>query len=183
MRTSDDGRLTEDELLDNLTLLLMAGFETTTDLLGNGLAILLADRGQLDALRAGAVPVASFAEEVLRFDSPVQLTSRSATAQGEICGTPVLPGDEVILMLGAGNRDGRRFTRPDTFDPRRAVGGPLSFGAGQHFCVGAALARLEAAVAFPRLLARFPRLAGAGPAIRRGGLVLRGFDRLPVLTA
>jgi cytochrome P450 len=180
---ADEGSLTSAELLDNLTLLLVAGFETTTNLLGNGLALLLADDAQAAALRAGAVPVASFVEEVLRFDSPVQLTSRSATANGEICGVPVLAGDEVILMLGAGNRDGRRFTQPDTFDPRRAVGGPLSFGAGPHFCVGAALARLEAAVAFPRLLARFPQLAAAGPAVRRSGLVLRGFDQLPVLAA
>jgi len=175
-----EGGLTELELLDNLTLLLVAGFETTAGLLGNGLAILLADPGQAAALRGGRVPVSSFVEEVLRFDSPVQLTSRCAASDGEICGQPVLAGDEVVLIIGAGNRDGRRFTAPDRFDPRRAVSGPLSFGGGPHFCVGAALARLEAAVAFPRLIARFPRIAAAGPAARRDGLVLRGFDRLPV---
>jgi cytochrome P450 len=175
-----DGRLTGSELLDNLTLLLVAGFETTTNLLGNGLRILLTDPGVGTALRAGAIPVASFVEEVLRFDAPVQLTSRRRPDVSEIRGVPVQPDDEVVLMLGAGNRDGRRFTDPDTFSPQRAVGGPLTFGAGPHFCVGAALARLEAAIAFPRLLARFPAIAAAGQPQRRNGLVLRGFDTLPV---
>ena len=84
-------------------------------------------------------------------------------------------------LIGAGNRDPRKFTAPDTFDPLRADGGPLSFGGGAHFCLGAALARLEASVAFPRLLARFPAMAPAGEPARRSGLVLRGFDALPVL--
>jgi cytochrome P450 len=119
----------------------------------------------------------------LRYDSPVQLTGRRRLDPGEIRGVPIAPGDEVILMLGAGNRDRRRFPDPDGFSPRRAVGGPLSFGGGAHFCIGAALARLEAAVAFPRLVARFPRLAEAGEPVRRNGLVFRGFDALPVLVA
>jgi cytochrome P450 len=177
---AEDGRLTDSELLDNLTLLLVAGFETTTNLLGNGLQILLHDRHASQALRAGSIPVASFVEEVLRYDSPVQLTSRRRPDDAEIRGLPVAANDEVVLMLGAGNRDGRRFPDPDLFSPRRAVSGPLSFGGGAHFCVGAALARLEAAVAFPRLLARFPGIAPAGEPLRRTGLVLRGFDALPV---
>jgi cytochrome P450 len=175
-----DGRLTDSELLDNLTLLLVAGFETTTNLLGNGLRIVLRDPAAREALRSGSVPVASFVEEVLRFDSPVQLTSRRTVAAAEICGVPVAAGEEVVLLLGAGNRDGRRFTDPDVFAPERAVSGPLSFGGGPHFCVGAALARLEASVAFPRLLERFPGIAAAGEPHRREGLVLRGFDTLPV---
>jgi len=89
----------------------------------------------------------------------------------------------VIILLGAGNRDPGRFPEPDSFDPRRPDGAPLSFGAGAHFCLGAALARLEGAIAFPRLLRRFPRLAAAGEPTRRTGLVLRGFETLPVTVA
>jgi cytochrome P450 len=177
---AEHGGLSNQALLANLTLLLVAGFETTTNLLGNGLHILLADPRLADAVRRGSIPVASFVEEVLRYDAPVQLTGRRRLDEAQIRGVPVGPGDEVILMLGAGNRDGRRFPDPDTFDPRRAVGGPLSFGAGAHFCAGAALARLEAAIAFPRLLARFPELAAAGEPKRRDGLIFRGFDALPV---
>jgi cytochrome P450 len=177
---TDEGGLTASELLDNLVLLLVAGFETTTNLLGNGLHIVLADPAIGDALRAGAIPVPSFVEEVLRYDSPVQMTSRRATAAAEIGGVAVGPGEGALLVLGAGNRDGRRFPDPNVFNPQRAVGGPLSFGAGPHFCVGSALARLEAGIAFPRLLARFPALAAAGDPVRRTGLVLRGFDTLPV---
>lgn len=177
---AEDSRLTDAGLLDNLTLLLVAGFETTTNLLGNGMNILLDDPGLMGAVRGECIPAASFVEEVLRYDSPVQMTGRRMLDAAEICGVPVAPGDEVILMLGAGNRDGRRFPDPDSFSPRRAVGGPLSFGGGPHFCVGAALARLEAFVAFPRLLARFPGLAPAGNPQRCNGLVLRGFDALPV---
>jgi cytochrome P450 len=92
-------------------------------------------------------------------------------------------GTEVITLLGAGNRDPRRFTGPDRFDPLRRDGATLSFGAGAHFCLGAALARLEGAIAFPRLLRRFPRLAAAGEPTRRTGLVLRGFETLPVTLA
>jgi cytochrome P450 len=177
---AEDGRLSHKALLANLALLLVAGFETTTNLLGNGVYILLGDAELADAVRAGAIPAASFVEEVLRYDPPVQLTTRRRLDHAQIYGVPVQPGDEVFLLLGAGNRDGRRFPDPDTFDPRRAVGGPLSFGAGAHFCAGAALARLEAAVAFPLLLARFPQLAPAGQPQRRDGLAFRGFDALPV---
>jgi cytochrome P450 len=177
---ADDGGLSCGELLDNLALLLVAGFETTTNLLGNGLHIALARPGIAAAVRAGAIPVASFVEEVLRYDAPVQLTSRRATMETEIRGVPVAAGDELLVMLGAGNRDARRFTEPDAFNPQRAVSGPLSFGAGPHFCLGAALARLEAGIAFPRLLHRFPALAAAAEPRRREGLVLRGYDSLPV---
>jgi cytochrome P450 len=177
---AEDGRLSDAALLDNLMLLLVAGFETTTNLLGNGMHILLHDPELAGAVRGGSIPPASFVEEVLRYDGPVQMTSRRRLEPAEIRGVPVTPDQDVVLLLGAGNRDGRRFPDPDTFSPQRAVGGPLSFGAGAHFCIGAALARLESEVAFPRLLARFPGLAPAGMPLRRNGLVLRGFDELPV---
>lgn len=171
------------ELLDNLTLLLVAGFETTTNLLGNGLRVILQQPAVGDAVRDGSVPVPAFVEEVLRYDSPVQLTSRRRADATEVGGLLVPGGTEVITLLGAGNRDPRRFPAPDRFDPRRPDSAPLSFGAGAHFCLGAALARLEGAIAFPRLLHRFPRLAAAGEPTRRTGLVLRGFETLPVTVA
>lgn len=200
---SDDGRLTDAELLHNLTLLLVAGFETTTNLLGNGLAIMLDDPAAGDAVRNGSVPAAAFVEEVLRYDSPVQLTSRFGY-QTTLNGTPVAASQPIVTVLGAGNRDPRRFERPDAFNPLRRDGGPpcdkhrkraqracvrcaearplsaLSFGGGAHFCIGAALARLEGTVAFPRLAARFATITAAGAPVRREGLLLRGFDALPV---
>ena len=176
---SGDGRLTDAELLHNLTLLLVAGFETTTNLLGNGLHVILQDPPAGDAVRDGSVSPAAFVEEVLRYDSPVQLTSRIGY-ETSVGGVPVSDGSGVVTLLGAGNRDPRRFTDPARFDPTRSDGGPLSFGGGAHFCIGAALARLEGAVAFPRLLNRFPKISAAGELARRDTLVLRGFDALPV---
>ena len=175
----DDTRLTDAELLHNLTLLLVAGFETTTNLLGNGLQIILQDPPAGQAVRDRSVPAPAFVEEVLRFDSPVQLTSRVGydTNLGDVA---IRPGTGLATLLGAGNRDPRRFTDPARFDPMRPDGGPLSFGGGAHFCIGAALARLEAAVAFPRLLSRFPKISAAGQPTRRETLLLRGFDELPV---
>ena len=173
-------RIGQRELVENLILLLVAGFETTTNLLGNGLQIVLSDPAAGDDVRSGAVPPAAFVEEVLRYDSPVQLTGRRRRSSGELAGVEVGPGEQLIVMLGAANRDPRRFARPGAFWPGRPGGGPLSFGAGAHFCLGAALARLEGAVAFPRLLRRFPGLASAGEPERRQGMTFRGFERLPV---
>ena len=170
------------ELLPMCILLLVAGFETTTNLLGNGLQIVLRDPRAGDGVRDGSVSPAAFVEEVLRFDSPVQLTSRIGDGTS-VNGVPVSPGTGVVTLLGAGNRDPRRFTDPARFDPMRPDGGPLSFGGGAHFCIGAALARLEGAVAFPRLLGRFPKISAAAEPTRRDTLVLRGFDVLPVTVA
>jgi cytochrome P450 len=174
-----DGRLTDAELLHNLTLLLVAGFETTTNLLGNGLQVILEDPSAGAAISDRSVPPSAFVEEVLRYDSPVQLTSRIGY-DTSVGGVPVSGGTGVITLLGAGNRDPRRFADPARFDPMRPDGGPLSFGGGAHFCIGAALARLEGIVAFPRLLSRFPKISAAGEPTRRDTLVLRGFDALPV---
>lgn len=175
-----DGRLSDDELMDNLVLLLVAGFETTTNLLGNGLQVALQQPKIGDRVRRGAVPAAAFVDEVLRYDSPIQATSRRKGQPCQIAGHDVGANDEVVLLLGAGNRDARKFTDPGTFNPERSEAAPLSFSGGAHFCLGAALARLEGTVAFPRLLARFPALAAAGNPERRSGLVLRGFETLPV---
>ncbi|MFJ5924007.1 cytochrome P450 [Kitasatospora sp. NPDC092948] len=178
---ADPQRLSDTELLANLALLLVAGFETTGNLLGNALALLLEHPDTAAALRDGTLDPAALVDEVLRFDSPVQVTSRIALTDGLTVGDLPVPRDTgVLLLLGAANRDPRRYTEPGRFDPTRTEGRPLSFGAGPHYCLGAQLARLEATVALPALLRRFPALTAAGPAVRRERLVLRGFGTLPV---
>jgi cytochrome P450 len=174
-----DGRLTDAEMLHNLTLLLVAGFETTTNLLGNGLQIILQQPSAGAALRDGSVSADAFVAEVLRYDSPVQLTSRIGY-ETKIGAVEVAEGDSVTTVLGAGNRDPRRFAEPDTFAPLRADGALLSFGGGAHFCIGAALAKLEGGVAFPRLVRRFPEVAPAGDPVRRETFLLRGYDTIPI---
>lgn len=185
-RDAGDGRLSDEELLANLIVLLVAGFETTTSLLGNGLAILFDHPVTAEALGSGTLPAAGFIEEVLRYDAPVQAVTRVARASGLTAGGRPLPrGSKVILLIGAANRDPDRYPDPDRFDPARRDSKPLSFGAGPHICLGNALARLEAAVAFPRLLARFPALAAAPgqQPVRRSRLILRGYETLPVIVS
>ena len=182
---AEPGRISEVELIENLMLLLVAGFETTTNLLGNGVRLVLEDpeagAAHKSGLTAGETAAAAFVEEVLRFDSPVQFASdRRPTSEKMVGGLSVGTNDHLIVMIGAANRDPQRFADPNRFWPQRPDGGTLSFGGGAHFCVGAALARLEGTVAFPRLFARFPDLASAGEPERRAGLVLRGFEHLPV---
>ena len=176
-----DGRLSDVELICNLILLLVAGFETTTNLLGNGLYLGFEHPEVVDRVRKGEISVSAFVEEVLRFDSPVQLTSRIAIVDGALVGEQQVPKSaEVLLLIGAAHRDPNRFENPDVFDPTRSDNVPLSFGAGIHYCLGQGLARLEGQVAFEKLFARFPRIALAGVPTRRDRLVLRGYETLPV---
>ncbi|MEV6849133.1 cytochrome P450 [Actinoplanes sp. NPDC051411] len=174
---AEGDRLSSDELLTMAALLFAAGFETTTNLLANGLVALLSNPGQLPALQAW--PEAA-AEELIRYDSPVQLLSRVAWEPTTIGGVAIEPGDRVVAYLGAGNRDPRQFNEPERLDLARADNAPLSFGGGIHYCLGAPLARLEAQVAFPALLRRFGKLELAGEPERRDSLTIRGFTRLPV---
>lgn len=148
IRDANDGRLSEQELLANLITLLVAGFETTTNLLGNGLVALAGRPGLAAGLANKTVPMAGFVDEVLRYDSPVQATTRVARAGGlTIAGQPVCAGSQALLLIGAANRDPGRYPDPDHFDAARTGSRPLSFGAGAHVCIGNALARLEGAVA------------------------------------
>ncbi len=175
-------QLSGDELLTMAALLFGAGFETTTNLLGNGLATLLAHPAALAMLRENPALAPAAVEELLRFDSPVQLVARIAGDPIDLGEVSVAEGERVVAYLGAGNRDPRRFADPDELRLDRADNAPLSFGGGIHYCLGAPLARLEAQVALPALLRRFPRLALAGTPERRDSLTIKGFTRLPVDT-
>ncbi|WP_246001899.1 cytochrome P450 [Allorhizocola rhizosphaerae] len=167
--------LTEGELLGNLSLLLIAGFETTSNLIGNGVMTLL----EHPFSKSIDDPVA-YVEEFLRYDSPVQLTSRIALAPTVLSGRSVQAGTYVLALIGSANRDEARFDNADRFDPARPNNVPISFGAGAHFCLGAALARLEAQIAFPLLLQGLPGLRLDGTPVRRERLVLRGYESLPI---
>jgi cytochrome P450 len=168
------------KLLGNLALLLLAGHETTMNLIGNGTHALLARPAHLAYLRAHPDLAARYVEEFLRYDSPVQMTTRIPSGAGVIAGIEVDHATEITVLIGAANRDPARFADPDRFDPGRADNVALSFGAGAHFCLGAALARLEGRIAFPLLLQRFPAIAEAAEPARRDRLLLRGFATLPV---
>ncbi|TKJ16564.1 cytochrome P450 [Blastococcus sp. CCUG 61487] len=176
-----DDALTERELHATVMLLLGAGFETTVNLIGNAVALVDAHRDQWDALAAEPAGWDDAVEEVLRIDSPVQLTGRTARADVELAGHAVPEGTRVTVLLGAANRDPAVFEEPARFDVTRPNAREhLAFSAGIHYCLGAGLARLEAVVALRALTERFPALRVAGPGERRDLRTLRGFEVLPV---
>jgi len=161
-------------------LLLIAGHETTVNLLANGLKNPLQHPDQLERLRAEPGMMESAIEELLRFKSPVQLTGRVCGAETQLGGKTIQPGQAVVALLGAANRDPEQLPDPDVLQLDRAPNQHLAFGRGIHFCLGAPLAHLEAAVAFPALLARLPNLHLAGEPELRPTFVLRGLSRLPL---
>jgi cytochrome P450 len=177
----DGARLSEDEIAANATFLFLAGHETTTNLIGNGLYALLRHPDQLARLRAEPGLVENAVEELLRFDSPVQIASRVALEPIELEG--VMLGREVpiLVALGCANHDPRRFARPDELDVTRPDPKPLSFGGGAHYCVGAALARLETRYALEHLVTRTRRLELAAAQVTwRPSFSLRGLAALPI---
>ena len=175
------GRLTEEELYSTAVLLMIAGNETTTNLIGNGINVLLRHPEQLERVRADPGSIPRAIEEILRFDSPVQLTTRLAKRDVDLAGVRIPAGDWVYLVLGAANRDPDQFPDPDRFDIERLSNKHVSFGGGPHFCLGAPLARLEALVAIRSLCERYPRLRpGAGLPEYRNNFNLRGLKSLPV---
>lgn len=186
VRTQDDGdELTEAELVSMAFLLLVAGHETTVNLIANGVLALLRAPDQLAALRADPGLLPGAVEEFLRYESPVNhATLRYTVAPTEIGGTTVPAGEFVMVVLTSANRDDDRFgPAADTLDVTRAASGHLAFGHGIHFCLGAPLARLEGQVAIGRLVDRFPDLAltvDPGDLRWRDGTLLRGLERLPV---
>jgi len=172
--------LNERELLVMLNLLLVAGHETTVNLIGNGMLALLHNPDQLARLRQQPQLIESAVEELLRFDSPVQLTGRIVAETCELGGQQVSRGQLVLTLLGAANRDPRQFPEPDRLDLTRSPNQHFSFGRGIHFCLGAPLARLEGRIAIGSLVSRFPRLRLAGPPVRGETVTLRGLTRLPL---
>jgi cytochrome P450 len=180
----DGDRLSEDELLAMIFLLLVAGHETTVNLIGNGLLALLEHPAQMDRLREDPELIKPAIEELLRYDSPVQLASeRYAREEVTIGGVTIAPGETVHAILGSANRDERQFDRPDDLDIAREPNRHLAFGQGVHYCVGAPLARLEGQIAINTLLRRFPDLRLDVPPQslrRRPGLGLRGLVSLPL---
>ena len=182
IRAEDEGhKLNHDELRSTCNLVLIAGHETTMNLIGNGLLALLRHPEEADKLREQPELARSAVEELLRYDSPVHLTARSATEKVEVAGVTLERGQLAIVAIGGVNRDPSEFPDPDRLDIERAPNHHVAFSAGAHFCVGSGLARLEAQIAFPRLLQRFPRLelADADPEYRET-ITLRGLKALPV---
>ena len=172
--------LDDDELVATCVLLLNAGHEATVNALGNGVLALLEHRGQWERLVAdpSLVPVA--VEELLRFDTPLQLFQRTAFADTEIGGEPVRAGERVALLLGSANRDASAFAEPDRLDVARSPNPHLGFGAGIHFCLGAPLARVELQEEISALVRLAPGLELAGEPVRKPGHVIRGPELLPV---
>ena len=171
--------LSDDELVTMLVLVFAAGFETTTHLLGNAVLALVRHGDELERWRRDPALTSNAVEELLRFDSPVQLNSRVVRGDVEIEGVLVPAGRVVFSLLGAANRDPDRFADPDRLDLGRRDVRPMSFGGGPHFCLGAALARIEAAEALPALFGAF-EVTLDGPPEPRPGLGLHGHARLPV---
>jgi cytochrome P450 len=178
----DDGtRMTDVELMATAGLLLAAGFETTVNLIGNGVHLLLTHPDQLEVLRAEPELWANAVDEILRFESPVQNTARYAAEDTEICGLPIPKGGFVAVLIGGANRDPEVFADPNRFDVRRPNAREhLAFSAGVHYCIGAALARAEGRIGLQVLFERYPDLELAGSPTRRQTRTLRGYQTLPV---
>ena len=172
-------KLTRDEAISFTILLLVAGNETTTNLIGNGMLALLNHRDVLDQVATNTDLIPVVIEEILRYDSPVQGLVRVATRDTKVLGTPITKGDVLMCMLGAANRDPAAYSNPDTFIFDRREKRHLSFGHGIHFCLGAPLARVEAGTAFKRLFKEFSSFAPVKGGLTRGvTLLLRGAEEL-----
>ncbi|PAZ10002.1 cytochrome [Streptomyces sp. SA15] len=182
-RDADD-RLNETELLSMMSLLLIGGFETTVNLIGNGTLALLRHPDQLALLRERPELLDSALEEMLRYDGSFETaTWRFPLEPIEVAGTRIEKGHPVLLSLAAADRDPAKFKEPDRFDVARAENGHVAFGRGAHFCLGAPLARLEGRIAFEGLLRRLPGLALAVPPEQlrwQRSLTIRGLEALPV---
>lgn len=177
---ASSGELTDRELVTNAALLIGAGFETTVNLIGNGIVLLLEHPEQLKRLRAEPELWPNAVEEILRFASPVQRTARVAREDAEIEGFAIRRGTVVSLLLAGANRDPEVFARPDEFDVARPEAKKnVSFGFGIHACIGAALARMEGAVALQTLFEQYPAVVLRGPAVPRGLTTLYGYSSLP----
>lgn len=177
----DGDRLAPDELMANVLILLVAGFETTVNLLGNGTDALIRHPEQIERLLANPTLWPNAVDEILRYDSPVQFSSRVSGTEIELADRTLPPGSTVYMLIGSANRDEAKFANPDAFDiTRDDAREGLAFAGGIHFCVGAALAKVEGHVGLQTLFETFPDLRHHGEGVRRGSPLLRGFNSLPV---
>jgi cytochrome P450 len=181
VRDAEGDRLTEDELVTTCILLLNAGHEATVNVTGNGTLALLRNPDQLARLRDDRAMLPTAIEELMRFDSPLQLFERTATEDVEIGGVTVAAGQKIAALLGSANHDPAVFADPGTLDVGRADNPHISFGAGVHFCIGAPLARVELQASFGALLDRTSSLELGGEPVRRPEFVIRGLADLPVV--
>ena len=172
--------LSEGEVIAVSILLFAAGFETTTNLIGNGMGALLRHPEQMRKLWSDPSLLPTAVDEVLRWDSPVQLDGRTVLEPAEIAGEPVEVGTRVVTLLGAANRDPAQFSDPETFDVTRSEGPPMSFASGIHYCLGANLSRAEGQEVFGALIERCAGIELAGDLVRRNRMTLRGFESVPV---
>ena len=181
----EEGALTEEELAEQVSLLYLAGHETTVNLIGNAILALLRSPDQLALLRRDPGLVDAAVDEFLRFDSPVQMTRRIPLQELSVSGRTIEAGAFIVLALASANRDPRKWgVTADRLDLRRPGSAEhLSFGGGHHHCLGASLARLEAQVAVGRLVRRFARMEPGGEPVYNGRLNLRGLTRLPLVVA
>ena len=176
-----EDRLSDDELFGTVVLILAAGHETTTNLIGNGLYTLLRHPAELGRLRLQPEMIGAAVEELLRFEGPVALTSRNPIRDYELAGHRIAKDDELSLVLASANRDPAVFADPDRLDLSRGENRHLSFGFGAHFCLGASLARLEGQIALGSAVARFPGMKLAQESVAwKPGIVLRGLVSLPI---
>jgi cytochrome P450 len=175
-----EGSLSEAELLHNCIFLLNAGHETTTNLIGNGMHALLAHHSQLQRLVAEPALITSAVEELLRFESPLQLNNRLTTAALTFSGVTLPAGSFITLGIGAANRDEAAFDAPEQLDIARKPNNHLAFGQAAHACSGMNVARLEARLAIGALVARFPRTELNGTPLRDARVRFRGLKQLPV---
>ena len=175
-----DNKLTVDEVSTMALLLFAAGFETTTNLIGNAILGLLAQPEQMDVLRANPDLFVNLPDELLRYDGTVQIVARLATEPLEVGGVVIDSGDPVFPLVGAANRDPVRYPEPDRLDFTRTDIRPLTFGGGVHFCLGAALAKAEVEIVFRKLLDRFATIELVGDAPFRDRLTLRGPSEVPI---
>ena len=179
----DDDPLGHDDLVATVLLLLVAGHETTANLLGNGLVALLDQPTALAALRADPGLDAAAVDELLRFDSPVQMVVRIATEPVDVDGRTIEPGTVVILVTGAANHDPAVFDHPERLDWHRTANPHLAFGGGIHYCLGATLARTEARIGLRTLLDRLPTIELAEPPVRRPSFTIRGLRELHLIAS
>jgi cytochrome P450 len=177
----DEGsRLSDDELVASVVLLLNAGHEASVNVFGNGFHALLEHPDQMQRLTSGEVSVETALEELIRYDAPLQLFERTATSDVEVSGQLIRSGQKVACLMGSANRDAAVFADADVFDVGRDPNPHVGFGMGLHFCLGAPLARLELQISIRALLDRFPTLTLAGQSPRRPTWVLRGYESIPV---